>query len=211
MRKYLLAAGFILLAVSSWLIFTAAAVEPARRNMIYIHVPASICSLACFTVLFICSVQYLRTSRAKWDCVSAACSEAGLIFATLLNVTGMLFAHLEWGLWWTPSVRLISSAAMWFLYLAYIVLRSSLPAGRKQARVCAVFAVIAFIDVPLVIISARFMRDIHRPGFSFQSSWQFVALALAVAGVLIVTAVLVSVRASRLNRALDTKTSASPA
>ena len=130
-----------------------------------------------------------------WDYTAAASAEVGLVFATVLNATGMIFAYAEWGVWWTPSMRLISSAILWFLYVAYSLLRSAFAAERRRGEICAVFGIIAFIDVPLVLISARFIRDMHVSGFSFQTGWQYTALGLAVCGTLLLAAALIWLRA----------------
>ncbi len=198
MRSFILCLSFCLMLISGWMVLTVAAVEPAQRNIIYLHVPGAICSLACFTLLFICSIQYLRTKNQMWDYMAAACSEVGLVFATVLNVTGSIFAYAEWGVWWTPSLRLISSGVLWFLYVAYLILRASIGAERRKSEICAVFGIIAFIDVPLVYISARFIRDIHRPSLSFQTVGQTAAFGLAVCGTLLLAAVLIWIRADIL-------------
>jgi heme exporter protein C len=149
-------------------------------------------------VLFVCSVQYLIIKREKWDRIAAASAEAGLVFATALNVTGMIFARAEWGQWWTASPRLISSAVLWFLYVAYLILRASLTSEQQRAKISAVFGIIAFIDVPLVLISARFVRDIHQPNAGFQTGWQYAALGLAVCGMLSLAWMLIWIRADIL-------------
>jgi heme exporter protein C len=191
MKIFLTSFGLLLILISGSLALTIAAVEPIERNIVYVHVPAAICSLVCFGVLFFCSIQYLRKKQQKWDFASAACGEVGLFFATLMNLTGMVFARIEWGLWWTPSPRLVSSAALWFLYAAYLILRTSFNDGQKKEKVSAVFGIIAFADVPLVIISARFIRDIHRPGFAFDKPIQSLTLFIAALGaVLLMTALI---------------------
>ena len=194
MRKIVLIVSFFLILTSGWIAFTAGAVEPVGRNIIYIHVPASICSLVCFTVLFVCSIQYLRTKSDSADYTAAASAEVGLIFATVLNLTGMIFAKSEWGIWWTPSMRLISSAILWFLYVAYLILRTSIEGRQRKGVISAVFGIIAFIDVPLVFVSARFLRDIHRPSFSFESGWQNIGFFLNIVGTLFLVCFLVHIR-----------------
>jgi len=198
MRRFLLGVSLCLILICGWMALTVAASEPMQRNIIYIHVPGSICSLVCFTVLFICSVQYLRTRQEKWDYTAAACGEVGLVFATVLNATGMIFARAEWSLWWMPSMRLISSAVLWFLYVAYCLLRTSFTGQRRKGTICSVFGIIAFIDVPIVFVSARYLRDIHRPSFSFESGWQYTALGLAVLGTIVLAAILIWIRADIL-------------
>jgi len=198
MKIFCTGLGLLLILFSGWLALTVAAVEPVERNIIYIHVPAAVCSLVCFGVLFFCSIQYLRKEEQKWDNIALACGQVGLAFATLMNLTGMIFARAEWGTFWTPSPRLISSAALWFLYAAYLILRASFPAGRKKEKVSAVFGIIAFADVPLVIISARFVRDIHRPSFAFDTGWQETALLLAILGTVFLAAALIWIRSDIL-------------
>ena len=193
MKTFLTGFGLLLILISGSLALTVAAVEPIERNIVYVHVPAAVCSLACFGVLFFCSIQYLRKKQQKWDNIALACGEVGLFFATLMNLTGMIFARIEWGLWWTPSPRLVSSAALWFLYAAYLMLRAALPPQRRQI-VGAVFGIIAFADVPLVIISARFIRDIHRPGFTFDKPIQSLTLFIAALGAVLLMTALIWIR-----------------
>ena len=198
MRKLLLGLSLCLILISGWMALTVGVVEPAQRNIVYIHVPAAICSIVCFCVLFVCSIQYLRHKRQRWDYVAAASAEVGLVFATVLNATGSIFACAEWGLWWTPSPRLISSAVLWFLYVAYLILRASFTGERRKETICAVFGIIAFVDVPLVFISARLLRDIHQPSFSFETGGQTLAFGLAICGTLLLAAFLIWIRSDTL-------------
>ncbi len=196
MLRGILLLSSLVLIWASWLVICAfGVVEPVERNIIYIHVPAAICSLFCFGVLFVCSICYLWRRGRLWDSVGGSAGEAGFVFASVLNVTGMIFAHAEWGVWWTASPRLVSSAALWFLYLAYLVLRSSFESGGRRERLSAVFGIIGFLDVPIVLISARFMPDIHRGGFSFGTWGQSIGFGLTVLGTILLAGVLIWVRA----------------
>jgi len=206
MRRGLMLLAFVLLLLSTWTALTVGQIAgpPANpdsvvRNILYAHVPSSICALLCFVALLVCSVGYLWTNKPTWDLVAAASAEVGAIFATVLNLTGMVFSRAEWGIWWTPSPRLITSAILWFLYVVYLILRTSVPQSQHhRARLCAVFAILAFLDVPMVFISARFIHDIHRPSFSFDSSWQTAALILSMAAVSLLAALLIWLRTDLL-------------
>ncbi|HUV40982.1 MAG TPA: cytochrome c biogenesis protein CcsA [Sedimentisphaerales bacterium] len=208
MRNVLLYITGALILISTWLCTTAAAVAPPDRNIVYVHVPAAISSLVCFAAVFVCSIQYLRTERRLWDFTAAASAEVGLVFATVFNITGMIFAHAQWGTWWTFTPRLVSSAALWFLYAAYCLLRTALAERYYMRRLSAVFGIIAFTDVPLVVISARFIRDIHRPGVTFETALQTSAFILAITAALLLAAVLVLMRIDILQAKakLETKT-----
>jgi heme exporter protein C len=116
----------------------------------------------------------------------------GIVFATVLNITGSIFSRAEWGPWWTPSYRLVTAAILWFLYVAYLILRSSVPGSKqRRARVSAVFAIIAFLDVPMVLISARLTEDIHQASFQFGSNWQRLAFILSMIAVNLFAALLI--------------------
>ncbi len=204
MRRLLFALALVLLVASTWMGLTQGQIVPVQRNILYAHIPNSVCALLCFVVLLVASIGYLITGRQAWDLVAIASAEAGLVFATILNATGMLFSRAEWNVWWTASPRLVTSAILWFLYAVYLILRASLPGSQyRRARICAVFGIIAFLDVPLVYISARFIPDIHRPSFSFDSPWQSAALMLGMAGTATLAAALIWLRTCLLRSGVE--------
>jgi heme exporter protein C len=204
MRRLLFALAFVLLVASTWIGLTQGQIVPVQRNILYAHVPNSVYALLCFVVLLAASIGYLITGKQAWDLVAVASAEAGFVFATILNATGMLFSRAEWNVWWTASPRLVTSAILWFLYAVYLILRVSLPSSQyRRARICAVFGIIAFLDVPLVFVSARFIPDIHRPNFSFDSPWQTVALMLGMAGTGLLAAALIWLRTSLLRSGVE--------
>ena len=203
MRRLLFVLAIALLIASTAIGLTRGQIAPVQRNILYVHVPNAVCALLGFVVLLVASIGVLATGRRPWDMVATAAAEVGLVLATILNATGMIFSRAEWNVWWTPSPRLVSSALLWFLHAVYLILRVSLPgAPHRRARICAVFGIIAFLDVPLVYISARFIPDIHRPNFSFDSSWQTAALRLGMAGTVLLAAGLIWLRTSLLRDTL---------
>jgi heme exporter protein C len=204
MRRLPMSLAVLMLIASTWLGLTKGQIVPVQRNILYVHVPNSIGALLCFVALLVASVGYLVTGRRIYDSVAAASAEVGTILASILNATGMIFSRAEWTVWWTPSPRLVSSAFLWFLYVVYLILRTSLPGSdRRRARICAVFGIIAFLDVPLVYISARFIPDIHRPDFSFESGWQTWALLLGLVGTTLLAGTLIWLRTDVLRRRLE--------
>jgi heme exporter protein C len=203
MRRLFLTVAIILLLASTWIGLTQGQILPVQRNILYVHVPNAVCSLLCFVVLLVASIGYLATGRQGWDLLAAAAGEVGFVLATILNATGMIFSRAEWNVWWTPSPRLVTSAILWFLYAVYLILRVSLPGARdRRARLSAVFGIIGFLDVPLVFISARFLPDIHRPNFSFDSAWQSAALMLGMVGTALLAGALIELRTNLLRTSL---------
>jgi len=178
--------AFVLLVGSTWMAFTVGEVVAeeknitVEKNIVYVHVPSAICATLCIVALFVGSIAYLATSKPIWDYVSAACAEVGFVFATVLNATGSIFARPFWNTWWTPSLRLISSAILWFLCVAYLLLRASIQSPQRRARLCAVLGIIVFLDVPMLFASARLKEDIHIANISFESPWQGVSFGLGI-------------------------------
>jgi len=201
-RRILLCLDMILILTAMWIALTAGRIQGPEanpdsvvRNIIYAHVPSSICAMLCFVVLLVASIGYLITSKRIWDQVAMASAEVGMVFAAILNLTGSIFSRAEWGPWWTPTPRLVTAALLWFLYVVYLILRSSISGSAdKKAKICAVYGIIAFLDVPLVYISARYIPDIHRASFSFDASEQRIAFFMSMASIVLLGALLIWIR-----------------
>ena len=197
MRRFLILLTLVLILVSTWMAFTVGQIEAQEmniteeKNIVYVHVPSAICASLCFVVLLVASIAYLRTNKLIWDYVGAASAEVAFVFATVLNVTGSIFSKPFWNIWWTPSGRLISAAVLWFLCVAYLILRAGIQSPQRRARICAVFGIIAFIDVPMLFITARLMTDMHIKNVQFESAWQGASFGLSILAILALAAVLI--------------------
>lgn len=161
--------GAVAFAACQWLIYAYAPVEATLglvQKIFYIHLPMAWWGLVSFFVVFLGSVAYLLKGRTNADRWCAAAAEVGVLLATAALVTGMLWARRSWGVWWTWDPRLTTTLIMWFIYASYLVLRGlDLPPHRKRV-VCAVVGVLAFLNVPLVFLSARLWRSIHPAVFA---------------------------------------------
>ena len=184
-------AGGIALAMCQWLIFCYAPVEATLglpQKIFYLHLPLAWWGLFSFFILFLASILYLRRRTAGLDRLCQAAGEIGLLCAVLTVVTGMFWARLSWGVWWTWDPRLSTALIMCFVYLAWLVLRGlDMPLERRRL-VSAVVGVVAFLDVPLVFISARVWRSIHpavigsKGGGMTPEMWQTTGACMAAFG-----------------------------
>ncbi len=158
--------GFLLPAVVLAL-YMAFLEAPRERTMgdlqriFYFHAPAGIAGLTAFVVNFFASVAYLIKKERKWDGLAVASAETGVVFLTMLLVTGPIWAKPVWLVWWTWSPRLTSSLILWLLYVAFLLIRNYVPDPDRKAMMSAVFGVVAFVDAPIVWFSIRWWRDIH--------------------------------------------------
>src|SRR5260370_11414238 len=73
-------------------------------RIIYYHVPSAWTTFVFFTINFVASVIYLFRRSARADAVAVAAAEVGVVFCTVVLVTGPLWARPVWGIWWTWDV-----------------------------------------------------------------------------------------------------------
>ena len=133
----------------------------AVQRIFYIHVPSAWVSMVAFGVVFVASIIVLTKHSAKADRFAEAAASIGVLFTFVVMVTGMMWGHAEWGVYWTWDPRLTSYLVLLLMYLAYIALRAYVPDPARKARFSAVVAIIAFIDVPIVYLSAVWFRTLH--------------------------------------------------
>jgi heme exporter protein C len=132
------------------------------QRIFYFHTPSAWVALGpAFTIVFITSILYLVKKDLKYDRVAAASAEIGVMFTTIVLLTGPLWAKPIWGAYWTWDPRLTTTLVLWFIYIAYLMLRSASASGHKRARLCAVFGIVGWLDVPIVFMSIRWWRTIH--------------------------------------------------
>lgn len=131
------------------------------QRIFYFHVASAWIGMLAFLVVAGASLARLLRRTPGPDRMAGAAAEIGVLFTTVVLLTGPLWAKAAWGAWWTWDPRLTSALAMWLLYTAYLALRSSLPPGERRERFCAVYALVAFLDVPVVFFSIRWWRTIH--------------------------------------------------
>jgi heme exporter protein C len=132
------------------------------QRIMYFHVPSALASFVAFGVVFAASVLYLLTRRKLWDRIAVSSAEVGVLFTTLTLITGSLWARPVWNAWWVwDDPRLITSLILWFMYVAYLMIRSSVQGAERRRTFAAVFGIIAFIDVPIVYFSVKWWRTIH--------------------------------------------------
>ena len=133
----------------------------AIQRIFYFHVPSAICSFVAFFAVFFANFAYLGTRQPKWDWLGVAGAEMGVVCSTIVLITGPIWAHPVWGIWWTWDARLTSTFVMWLLYMAYLLLRGFLDDPQRKAMFSAIFGIFAFLDVPLVYFSNRMWRTQH--------------------------------------------------
>ena len=154
--------GLFAAAIAVLLTYTPTeATMGAIQKIFYLHLPVAISTFLACLVSFIASIAYLTQRRAIWDDLASASARVSVQLCSVVLLTGMIWGRSAWGQWWTWSPRLTFSLVLWLLYVVYLMTRASFESPERRAIVSAVYAMIAFLDVPLVYLSVRLMPDIH--------------------------------------------------
>jgi heme exporter protein C len=164
--------GFTLLALVTALLLSFALYEaliaaPTEQTMgnvqriFYYHVPSAWTAFVLFLINFVSSVVYLIRRNPKADILALVSAEVGVVFCTVVIVTGPIWARPVWGIWWAPGdIRLTTTLVLWLIYISYLVLRRFSTSG-KTPVIAAVVAIFGALDVPLVYFSIWFFRTQH--------------------------------------------------
>ncbi len=130
------------------------------QRIFYFHVPSAWIGFLAFFIVFVSSVLYLTKGTRKWDALALSAAEIGVVFTTLVLLTGPIWAKAAWGAFWVWDARLTTTLILWFIYIGYLTLRSTVDDVRK-ARLAAVLGIVGFLDVPVIYVSVTVWRTMH--------------------------------------------------
>jgi len=130
-----------------------------------IPLPAGIRPSAIATTVLAIPVFYFLLGKyfpgEKLDVLAVTTAEVGVVFCTIVLVTGPIWARPVWGIWWAPGdIRLTSTLVLWLIYVSYLILRRFSDSAQTQ-KLAAALAVFGALDVPLVYFSIWFFRTQH--------------------------------------------------
>src|SRR6266853_2342299 len=159
--------GVLTAILLSYALYQALVAAPTEQTMgdvqriFYYHVPSAWTAFVLFFVNFGASVFYLIKRKPAADVLAVTTAEVGVVFCTIVLVTGPIWARPVWGIWWAPGdIRLTSTLVLWLIYVSYLVLRSFSNSAQIQV-LAATVAVFGALDVPLVYFSIWFFRTQH--------------------------------------------------
>lgn len=157
---------FFVVPIGLYFAFFYAPVEKIMgliQKIFYFHVSSAWIGFFAFFITFIMSILYLITKKIIYDDIASASAEIGLIFCTIVIVTGPLWARPTWGVYWTWDPRLTSTLILWFIYVGYIMLRQFMEESQKRAQFSAALGIIGFINVPIVFLSIQWWENTIHP------------------------------------------------
>ena len=164
--------AILTVALMVWGFYQAIFVAPDESTMhevqriFYYHVPSAMVSFLFFAISLAGSIGFLAFRRNSperaqaADAWALAGAEVGVVFCSVVLITGPLWGRRAWGIWWTWDARLTTTLVLWLIYVSYLLLRR-FAAGPQVQTLAAVLGIFGALDVPIVYMSNRWWRTQH--------------------------------------------------
>jgi heme exporter protein C len=166
-RRGALVLGALAAAALVWAFWMIFFYVPTERSMgivqriFYVHVPSAWVGFLAFGIVALCSLGYLWLRDERLDAISVSAAELGLVFTTIVLVSGPLWAKLAWGAWWVWEPRLALTLLLWFIYVGYFLVRGATENPERGKRFAAVVGIVGAVDIPLIHMSVKWFRSQH--------------------------------------------------
>lgn len=158
----LTAAAAVTAAISRAVFFTPVeATQGLAQKILYVHAPAAWVAFLAFGLVAITSALYLWQRDLNLDRIAESSAEVGLVFTTVVLITGPLWGKPVWGTYWTWDARLTLTLFLWFIYLGYAVLRGAIDDPHARARLSAVLGILGALLIPFIHLSVYLFRTLH--------------------------------------------------
>src|SRR5215510_12501783 len=131
------------------------------QRIFYFHVSSAWMAFIGFFLVAGASAVYLWNGSRAADRLAEAAGEVGVLFCTLVLVTGPLWARPIWGVWWTWDPQLTMTVILWAIYASYLMLRAFGGEDDTVRRYAAVLGIVGVLDIPIIMVSVRLLRGIH--------------------------------------------------
>lgn len=159
---------------------------PAQK-IFYIHAPAAWVAFLAFGLVAVAGLLYLWLRDPRLDRFAESSAEVGVVFTTVVLITGPLWGRPVWGTWWTWDARLTLTLFLWFVYAGYLVLRGAIDNQEQRARYSAVLGALGALLIPFIHLSVYLFRTLHpqpivmKPGAPSLPNEMLVTLLIAFA------------------------------
>ncbi len=132
-------------------------------RIIYVHVPSAYIGLMAYMLMATAAACGFIWRIKLAHAVAVSAAPVGASFTFLALVTGAVWGKPMWGTYWQwADARLVSELVLLFLYLGYMLLRSSFDDRDKGDRVSAILAVVGVVNVPIIHYSVEWWSTLHQ-------------------------------------------------
>lgn len=191
----------VLAAMARAIFFTPVeAVQGPAQKILYVHAPAAWVAFLAFGVVALVSIVYLWLHDDRLDRIAESSAEVGVVFTTVVLITGPLWGKPVWGTYWTWDARLTLTLFLWFVYVGYLLLRGAVEDPAMRARYSAVLGILGALLIPFIHLSVYLFRTLHplpvlmKPGAPSMPREMLITLLAAFAAFTLLYAALLRTR-----------------
>lgn len=138
---------------------------PIERTMgtafkiFFFHVPMGWLCMLMAVIAGVAAAVQLRRPGGSAGAVALAAAEVGFVTGLGVLLTGPIWGHATWGTPWTGDARQVSTALLWLIIVAYLLLRHYGP--RNSDRLAAALAIFGAINVPIIYYAVKLWKTMH--------------------------------------------------
>jgi heme exporter protein C len=145
--------------------------QGAAQKIFYLHAPSAFVGLyIAFGLVAVAGAIYLWLRDERLDRVAASSAEVGVVYLTVVLITGPMWGRPIWGTWWTWDAKLTLTLFLWFVFVGYLLLRGAIEEPGTRARYSAVLGVLGALLVPFIHLSVYLFRTLHPMPIVFKPS-----------------------------------------
>ena len=205
MGRVLPAVTCVAMLAALYLVFMVVPTEQQMgivQRIFYFHVSSAWMAFIGFFLVAGASAVYLWNGSRAADRLAEAAAEVGVLFCSLVLVTGPIWARPIWGVWWTWDPRLTMTVILWAIYASYLMLRAFGGEDEAVNRYAAVLGIIGVLDIPIIMVSVRLLRGMHpavitrnEGGSGLVDPWMRLALLVSAVALILLGSWLMQLRA----------------
>ncbi len=132
-------------------------------RIMYVHVPAAILAMGCYTLMAVAALGTLVWRQPPADVAANAAAPLGAAFTFLGLVTGAIWGRPMWNAWWVWDARLTSFLVLFIMYLGLIALWRAFEDPARAGRIVAVLILVGFVNIPIIKFSVDWWNTLHQP------------------------------------------------
>lgn len=130
-------------------------------KILYVHAPAAWAMEMAFVVVGVVGALYLWLHDSRLDILGEASAEVGMVFGTVLLISGPIWGRTIWGAWWAWEPRLTFTLLIYLLFAGYFALRSAVRDPHERARFSAVIGIMGTLLVPFIHLTVYLFKSQH--------------------------------------------------
>src|SRR5687768_8494927 len=155
------AIGVVVAFVRVFFFTPTEAIQGPAQKIYYIHVPSAWVAFLAFFLVALTSALYLALREDRLDRIAESSAEIGVVFTSVVLVTGPLWGKPVWGTYWTWDARLTLTLFLWFVYVGYLLLRGAVEDPAMRARYSAILGILGALLIPFIHLSVYLFRTLH--------------------------------------------------